>query len=169
MTITDWDLLALLIEYPDEIFLETLGASKTSAHVERVISAAVRRFEKAIATLSLDDLQELYVATFDFQPGCALEIGHHLYGEGDERVTFVAGLRDAMQRRNVTLGGDLPDHLGAVLRLVGREEADRAIALRAKITPAVQRVREALASRKSPYVHVFEAICAALTSLVAAG
>ena len=43
--------------------------------------------------MSVEDLQELYTRTFDWNPDTSLEIGWHLYGENYERGEFLVEVR----------------------------------------------------------------------------
>lgn len=97
------------------------------------------------------DAQEQYVAAFDLDPDCSLEIGWHLFGEAPERGRFLAMLRDELGRAGVSERGNLPDHLPTLLRLIARADADDGVELAAIVAPAVSDVIDRLTTRGSPF------------------
>lgn len=94
--------------------------------------------------------QELYVQTFEFNPGATLELGWHLFGENYERGEFLVRMREELRRYGIAEGSDLPDHLGHVLRLIPalpHDEAKELVGL--NVVPALAKIRAALAG--NPY------------------
>ena len=102
--------------------------------------------------------QERYVATFDLNPACSLDVGWHLYGDAPERGAFLATLREDLARASVEERGDLPDHLPTLLRLIPREDDQAASALADLIAPAVARLRDVLVADGNPYADTLEAV-----------
>jgi nitrate reductase delta subunit len=129
------------------------------------VGDALARFEEGISALDLAARQERYAEAFDFDPDCTLDLGWHLFGDSHERGAFMAALADDLARAGVVRSAELPDHLSHVLALIGREEPQRAGMLTELIEPAVQQVRRSLASRRSPYGALIDAVCAALEAV----
>jgi nitrate reductase delta subunit len=111
-------------------------------------------------------LQELYVATFDLNPKCTLDVGWHLFADAYERGTLLAMLREELQRQSVPENGELPDHLPSLLMLLDRVEGPRRAELLAVLAPAFEAVQTALASSDSPYAPLVKGV---LTAAMAGG
>ena len=156
-----FDLLAAVVDYPDEnlgmVVNEAVALSDAPA-----VAAPLESFAEVLTQISLDEMREHYVATFDFAPSCCLEIGSHLYGDKQERGAFLVRLLDGMRRIGLEPKGRLPDHLACVLALIARDEPDHAADFAVKIAPAIEQIRRALIERHSPYAEVLVAIRAAL-------
>ena len=106
--------------------------------------------------------QEEYVEAFDFDPGCTLDVGWHLFGETPERGAFLSILREDLARAGVREGEDLPDHLPTLLRLIACEDEESAAALATILAPAVARLHEHLAARGSAFAGTIDAVARAL-------
>ena len=170
ITSTAWDQLAGVLAYPKEFPWSAIeDAASALSHTAPAGALALHRFEEAIRGLSLGQLQEEYVSTFDLHRDCALELGHHLYGEGPRRNAFLVSLRQAMDRAGLPASRELPDHITSVVALLGRETPARAAGLAALVGPAVDALKGALAARQSPYLHAMDAAGAALTTLQGGG
>ena len=148
--------LARLCRYPDAHIRPDVHAML--AGLDGEVGRRIRAFLDATADVSVEDLQELYTAAFDFDPACALDVGWHLFGETHDRGAFLAALREAEERAGLPDTAELPDHLTRVLRLLGREESAEAAALAALVAPAIETVRRALGAAGSPYAHVLAAV-----------
>ena len=112
--------------------------------------------------------QERYVATFDMNPACSLDVGWHLYGDAPERGAFLATLREDLTRARVEERGDLPDHLPTLLRLIPREDDRSASQLAGLIAPAVARLRDVLMAEGNPFAEVLDAVARMLGGRVTA-
>ncbi len=163
-----FDALALLVDYPDaELLPRARACSADLAALEPNAAAEIEGFADAVAGTPIGELEERYTETFDLDPRCALDVGWHLFGDAHERGAFLAALREDLARAGVPETRELPDHLGHVLRLLGREEGGEAAALAALVAPAIAALHGALAARRSPYVHVLAAVRAAVDGLAA--
>lgn len=90
-------------------------------------------------------MQELYVQTFEFNPGCTLEIGWHLFGENYERGEFLVRMREQLRRHGIAESSELPDHLTHALGLIARMDHEEAAQLAGEfILPALAKIRSAL-------------------------
>jgi nitrate reductase delta subunit len=161
MTRDLFDLLAAVVDYPDEHLPAVVVQAAAQASAPAV-TAPLESFAEVLDQLSIDELREHYVTTFDVARSCSLEIGFHLYRDAYERGAFLVRLLDGMRRIGYEPRGQLPDHLTCVLALIARDEPDHAADFALKITPAVDQMRRALIERHSPYAEVIGAVRAAL-------
>lgn len=158
------DGLAALLRYPGPeraAVAEHLLALARARRPE--IAALVEAHLAEVAPLPLSGLEELYTVTFDLNPVVTLEIGWHLFGEQYERGVLLARLRAELAKAGVSEDGELPDHLTAVLRLLGRLDAEARTALVAeRVAPALTKIRAALDPTPNPYRHLLAAVGALL-------
>ena len=150
--------LSALISYPRAGFRDQFERSRMSLSAEApAAAAALEPFAAFVARSSDTELEEAFTQTFDLNPGCALEIGWHLYGENYKRGEFLVEMRGLMRRLGVTEDTELPDHLSHVLSVLPLMEAEQARELaERKVRPALAKMRKAAAGR--PYDGVLRAI-----------
>lgn len=127
---------------------------------------ALDDFERAVARLPLEQIEELYTRTFDLSPVCVPFLSVHLFGqESFRRARLMTGLEEAYRKagfdRSDGDGSELPDHLGVVLRAAEvfsaeewRELVDLAMA---RPLACMAGALEAPGARKNPYRHLVEA------------
>jgi len=86
-------------------------------------------------------LEETFARTFDWSGERSLDLGWHLYGERYERGAFLVSMRSRLRAAGVEEGEELPDHLTALLRALGRMSAAEAAAFCAAIfAPALSKL-----------------------------
>jgi nitrate reductase delta subunit len=159
------DRLVTLLEYPDGAFASTLAECCAAVKaLDPVAAAGLERFALATQGRSTAALQELYVATFDLNPRCTLDLGWHLFGEAYERGALLSMLREELQRERVPENGELPDHLPAVLMLLNRLEPARRAELTRMLTPALDALRAALVACDSPYAPLLNTVVTTATA-----
>lgn len=152
-----YDQLAKLLEYPAERAIQQtpLASPETKALLET--------FHREVELLTLEQLQELYVQTFDLNPACSLEIGWHLFGENYERGEFLVKMRQEMRHYAVPESAELPDHLAHVLPVLGRMAPEEADEFGGKfLRPALEKMLATLAGKNNPYENVLAAVRAVL-------
>ena len=151
------DCLAPLFEYPGASYRATVAECR--AAIEQMLPSAaadLERFANATERISIEALQELYVATFDLNPRCTLDLGWHLHGEAYERGALLAMLREDMQHAGVSEGGELPDHLTSLLKLLARVTAARRVELAPLLEPALSVLQTSLDACHSPYADLMK-------------
>ncbi|MGH9476277.1 MAG: nitrate reductase molybdenum cofactor assembly chaperone [Terriglobales bacterium] len=113
--------LADLADYPGPGFAAHLALwPQACAAASPVVHGLIADFAARSAALPPTQLEELYAATFDLQPDCTLNLGHHLFGEDWKRSSLLIELASSMQRAGLELAGELPDHLCWLLRFLDR-------------------------------------------------
>jgi len=134
------DQLVRLFQYPGD------GYRELAARCAETLNAPeLHEFARLVAPLRTEELQELFIQTFDLNPDCALDIGWHIFGEQYERGEFLVKLRGEMRRFGLAESAELPDHLTHVLPLVVRmEEGEAAEFIASFLLPALDRMIAAL-------------------------
>jgi nitrate reductase delta subunit len=137
--------LARLFEYPGPEY--------------RNAAAKFPEFARTIDGLTTEQLQESFIQAFDLNPGAALEIGWHLFGENYQRGEFLVMMRGQLKRFGVPESTELPDHLTHVLRLLARMDEDECTAFsRAFLLPALEKMTAALTGAGMPFLSLLTAV-----------
>lgn len=151
MTATKYDLLSELFDYPGD------------SYVPQCRQAGLLEFAEEMGAFSPSRIQELFIATFDWDPATTLDIGWHLFGEDYARGEFLVRMRGELRRYGIPESTELPDHLTHVLTLLGRMDAQTAETFaREYVAPSVAKLLAALEQRKSPFVSLVRAVHEAL-------
>jgi nitrate reductase assembly molybdenum cofactor insertion protein NarJ len=157
-----YDAWAGLLAYPDERGID--AARGGLAHLRAAGAPHARELAALAAFLERapGEREELYTRTFDGCDDRALELGWHLHGENYARGALLVRFRQLLQELELIEHGELPDHLGVVLGVLGRLDAERADALaRGVVLPAVRRLSENL-DAANPYRCVIDGVLAFL-------
>ncbi|MBM4460759.1 MAG: nitrate reductase [Chloroflexi bacterium] len=155
-------LLAQSLVYPYPGLLDELQAGAAAAGkgpAQRKFAA----FIKQIGRLSVTEWEELATRTLDLSPAAAPYVGFQVWGESYQRGAFMAQLNRALAELGIDRAGELPDHLVPVLRYLAA--ADQPLPeLAEHLKTALERMIAILQEkdRRNPYLHVYEAVLAAL-------
>jgi nitrate reductase molybdenum cofactor assembly chaperone len=159
-----YEQFARLLSYPDADYLEAAtlcqrAAEQFSEEAERNL----RAFHSQIEGRTTEQIQELFVQTFDLNPVCVLEVGWHLYGDNYDRGAFLVKTRGQLRRHGIAESHELPDHLTHVLALLARMEPEEASAFAAaNVIPALDKMLGGMAGKESPYEFLLRALRATL-------
>jgi len=146
-----YDLLARLFEYPDE------------SYGQHCREAGLDEFASEMNKLSPSEIQEQFIATFDWNPATALDLGWHLYGEQYARGEFLVRVREELRRYGIPESTELPDHLTHILPLLARMDQDDAARFAQEfVAPAVAKLVSALDQKKTPFALLMRAVRDAL-------
>ncbi len=171
--------LAELLSYPGEQGLDLCHSeesascaeqSQLSCHSEAATAAEesavlseLAQFAHAVRPLSLHELQELFIQTFDLNPVCSLEMGWHLFGENYDRGLLLVKMRQQLRAHGIAENTELPDHLTYALRLLPRtEHGGAAYFAEAIVLPALEKMLAALHDKDNPYEHVLKTVRAVI-------
>lgn len=161
MTIAaSYDALARLLDYPADKEQLQCDHTLVSAFLNKQrLDSSLSCFAEFAAASSLAELQEEYVATFDFNPATAPYLGHHLFGDNQKKGGYMIMLKQEFERCGYTPAGvELPDHLSVVLGFLAhlaRQQGNGAGARQPFITdcvlPGVERLHTAFADRQDSH------------------
>lgn len=173
MSIADcYDALARMIDYPAEKagLQSDCDVVRTFMKNKGMNHHSLTPFAEFAVALPLADLQEEYVATFDFNPATAPYLGHHLFGDNQKKGGYMIMLKQEFERRGYTpFGTELPDHLSVVLRFLAylaRQEGDgtRQPFIVDCVLPGVERLNTAFAAQQDSHwkalVEIARLLCA---------
>jgi nitrate reductase delta subunit len=153
--------LAELLGYPAAGLAERARAcARLAAPSSPAAALRLERFARACGARPPGQLEELYVAAFDLGPVCVPYLGVHLLGEGRARGVLLARLRAMQRAAGVSPGGELPDHVCEVLRLLAAapDHADRDALLEDGLAPAAAKMLAALEQADHPWADAVGAL-----------
>lgn len=157
--------IGALFEYPGETFQERFEEADEAAGAFSADAAdALGEFWRELSGVSTEHAQELYSRSFDLSPVCAPYASVHLFGaESFKRAELMTGLIAAYVHVGFDRGTELPDHIALLLQCAPRFDAEEWDDLAALVlTPALEKMGEALAKAGSPWRHAAHAAQALL-------
>ena len=151
-------LLADAFRYPVP-GLDALLASRLATIGDPAIRKSLGKFVQTVQVLSLGEWEELFTRTFDLNPAVAPYLGYQIWGDGYPRGNFMAAMSRAYRTRGLDDAGELPDHLGLVLRYLG-SGGTPPVELGDVFAPATQKMLAVLnkADKSNPYIALLEVI-----------
>jgi nitrate reductase molybdenum cofactor assembly chaperone NarJ/NarW len=163
-----WQVVSLLLDYPDDVLLERVPMLRD---VARALPAGPREplltALDAIGSRDLGGLQREYVDTFDVTRRCSLHVTYATHGDTRRRGVALVEFKQAYRRAGAGLDTDteLPDHLCVVLEFGAVQDLGTAWALLTRHRVSIELLRAALERRDSFWLPVVEALRATLPAL----
>jgi len=117
--------LGALLDYPSAEYGKKVVACRDElAKNYPEATQAISQFLVQIADMPVEMLEELYTRTFDVAPLCIPYVTAYIYGgESFERGDLMSKLAEIYQRYQFDTGGELPDHLGVLLKFAAHLDA----------------------------------------------
>jgi len=156
-----YELLADVIDYPGPDFSRRID--ECIAFLSPLCEEAavlLDEFRAFLAEIPLDTIEEIYTRTFDLDAACYPYVGYHLFGDGNHRGMFLAGLKEHYEICGFSPGSELPDHLSVMLRFLARDEdiEERDELLSLCIRPALRKMVEEFKDGRNPYQRLLRAV-----------
>jgi nitrate reductase assembly molybdenum cofactor insertion protein NarJ len=121
-----YTILAEVFRYPEK--RRTKVVSGLMEIVNKLIpemNTTVKSFVEHVQHKSIPAQQEYFIATFDIQALCFLDIGYVLYGEDYNRGVFLVNMKNEQEKAGVDCGSELPDHLPNILTLLPKLQDEK--------------------------------------------
>lgn len=158
-------LASLLLQYPSE----DLRAAATAVAGERIEPASrrtaksMREFAGWYAATSLDELELLYVESFDFDKRASLHLTYHVHGDRRQRGVALLRLKQAYRAAGFEPPeAELPDYLPLMLEFASLAVPSVSRELLGEHRVALELIRRALADDESPFVVLLDVAVAGL-------
>ena len=164
---TAWQVVSLLLDYPDEDLLARLAVVREAVEPLPVpVREPVRRFTAFLETTPVGELQRTYVETFDVTRRCCLYLTYFAHGDTRKRGLALVQFKQAYRKAGVEFdAAELPDHLSVVLEFGAAHDAETAWKLLNDHRAGIEMLRIALADKASPWHDVVLALVATLPEL----
>lgn len=164
-----WQVVSLLLDYPDERLVALLPTLRQSvADLPPAIREPLSGFLAHVEATDLADLQISYVDTFDITRRCALHLTYAMHGDTRTRGAALVKFTQTYRRAGVEIedeGSELPDHLCVLLEFGSSTDPDAAWRLLNDHRVAIELLHRALVDRDSPWLPVMQALRATLPQL----
>ncbi|MBI5599559.1 MAG: hypothetical protein HY890_07450 [Deltaproteobacteria bacterium] len=172
-----YSIFASLLEYPREDMAgmagECLKALEGHPHYPGEVVEEVKKFQKAVSEVPLDDLQGIYSYTFEIASGeFTMDLGYHLH-DGFNRANSLVSLKAMYREQGFPFDsvgkGELPDFLPVVLRFLDfvKDEKLKSDFRESFIIKALEKLQKNFdlnPSKESPYRHIIKAACVAMAA-----
>ena len=120
-----YGLLAGLLEHPgDDIKIKAEKCIKALADYQQYppdITEELKKFQKDLENIPLDDVKGVYSYTFELTSDFTLDLGYHVF-DGFRRSNSLAAIKGMYRDKGFPLeeraGGELPDHLPVILHFM---------------------------------------------------
>ncbi len=157
-----------LLEYPrEDVKLrveECLKAMGEHPNCPPEALEEMRKFQKDLEEMPLDDLQGVFSYTFELTSEYTLDMGSYLY-EGFKRSNHLAAIKAMYREQGFPVDevskGELPDHLPIVLQFLAalKDEALKRDVLESFVVRAIEILNKNFArNRGNIYSHLINAI-----------
>lgn len=150
--LSDYTLISELFVYPQNDSYAKRGNDVLDHFLHNLPEASVmiKPFIEFVTGASVQEIQELFLRSFDVQAITTLDIGYTLFGEDYKRGQLLVNLNREHREAGNECHAELSDHLPNVLRLLPKmknEELCKEIALKLLI-PAVEKMIGEFDSKK---------------------
>lgn len=160
--------LAELLEYPQEdIKLKVDECVKALVGLPKYPTEAIdelKRFQKDLSEISLDDIQGVYSYTFELSADYTLDLGYHLY-DGFKRSGSLSSLKSMYIAQGFPVDdfakGELPDHLPIILHFLAmlQDEGLKRDVLESFVIKAMEKLNKNFhRNMRNVYHHLISAI-----------
>lgn len=163
-----WQLVSLLLDYPDESLVGRLPVLRSVvAELPEVQREPLTAYLDTVAATPLGELQVDYVDTFDVTRKCSLHLTYFTHGDTRKRGVALVEFRQAYRKAGVEFDIDteLPDHLPVLLEFGASYDRDTAWALLNRHRVGIELLRMALQTRQSRWLPVVDALRSTLPDL----
>lgn len=161
---------SLLLDYPEEQYLETLAiVEDQAAELPPKVAEEINQFLAAARELGLRGLQTHYVSIFDQRRRCSLYLSYYAVGDTRQRGAAILAFRQQLQSLGFEfLREELADHIGVVLEAAatGDKRAHKgATEILSAHRDGIEVLRSALERFDSPFVHLLVALTMGLPEI----
>ena len=153
--------LSILLTYPEADWLEALPELEKAIEEEAAFNgrASDQLFPlfSMLRRLSLIELQEIYVATFDRNPSHSLHLFEHIHGESRDRGSAMINLLEEYWKHDFDASAsELPDYVPLFLEFLSLLPVEEALPLLGDAVHVLAAIGRKLEKNGSHYATVFQ-------------
>lgn len=161
-------LLAGLLEHPgDDIKVRAercIAALSEHPQYPPEIAEELKKFQKDVEHIPLDDVKGVYSYTFELSSDFTLDMGYHVY-DGFRRSNSLAAIKGMYLDKGFPLdevsGGELPDHLPVILHFMSFTDDEELLKnfRETFLIKALEKLQKSFErNKKNLYWHVINAV-----------
>jgi len=142
MSLKHYENISKLFEYPSDDYFKLIIQARDSLDDNyKEAKSKLDEFAKLLP-MQINEVQELYLKSFDVQAVTSLDIGYILYGDDYQRGLILANLTKEHEKVNNNCGSELSDYLPNLLRLLAKSDEKEFVEDLATmfITPALEKM-----------------------------
>ncbi|MDP3087063.1 MAG: nitrate reductase molybdenum cofactor assembly chaperone [Methylotenera sp.] len=169
-----YKLLSALLDYPNQELVEHLPELQNfvvqNQEIDHAEREALQSFLSHLQSMSVTELQEDYVQTFDMTAEHSLHLTHHLFGDDKNRGPALIDLGELYKDYGVeVVTNELPDYLPLVLEFAAYMDDNESTVFLSDAKKVLGVLTENLQKAESPYAALLSIIenRATLTKLAA--
>lgn len=152
--------LSILLTYPEVEWLEALPEMEKAIEEEAAFNARASDqlfpLFSMLRRLSLIELQEIYVATFDRNPSHSLHLFEHIHGESRDRGSAMINLLEEYWKHDFDASAsELPDYVPLFLEFLSLLPVEEALPLLGDAVHVLAAIGRKLEKNGSHYAAVF--------------
>lgn len=161
---TAWQLVSLLLDYPDEALVQREPLLRqAAAGLPAAVGQPLLAFLDELAGHDATSLRADYVQVFDTSRRCCLYLSYFTHGDTRKRGMALVEFKQAYRKAGVEFDADeLPDHLSVVLEFGACYDLDTTWRLLNEHRAGIEVLARALHDRDAPWQHVVRALLATL-------
>lgn len=162
-----WQLISLLVSYPDDRLLGIVPQIRDAARqLPPDVGQPLVRLADHLAATDVQALRSSYVDTFDTTRKCALHLTYYAFGDTRKRGIALVQFKQAFRRAGLELDAqELPDHLSVVLEFGATGDLGVAWGLVNDHRAGIELLQMGLDARHSPWSDAIAALRASLPPL----
>lgn len=157
-------LLGRFLLYPDAAFRAALPQLVELIGTDALLAGRRQLLQPLLDWLTAEEsleLEERYVALFDRTPSLSLNLFEHVHGDSRERGQAMVALIELYRRQGLDVTAkELPDYLPLFLEFLSVLPPAEAQDLLLQAAPILERLRQRLIKRASPYGAIFDLLFA---------
>ncbi len=162
-------LLSHLLDYPTRDFYEHLpemrALSSAETGLDTEVQATLQEFMRTAQEMSLTELQERYVNTFDMNQDHSMHLTHHTYGDDRGRGPALIELDEHFKGNGYEVNGkrELPDYLPLILEYVSTLDKTEAKWFLGQMKRVLRLLADNLEKANSSYAGLLRLVAAQAT------
>lgn len=164
----NFTLLSSLFVYPADPWLDIPQLRQlVRAPAYLPIKDFVEKFLDDVGELSMEELAEQYVITFDFNESSNLDLTSLLCPDDRKRGLVLANLKSIYHQVGLDVDcGELPDYLPMILEFLSVADLESSTKTLAIVEPSMGKLWEQLKINGSPYAGLLEACIVSTASMM---
>lgn len=152
-------ILSCLLDYPEQDLRDALPEIDETLAQWPEMRSTLLPLTHFLASGSLIDIQENYVATFDRNPRHSLHLFEHIHGESRDRGQAMVDLLEEYLRHGFEPSAkELPDYVPLFLEFLGLLPTEQASPLLGDAIHVLAVIGRRLAESQSPYACIFQVL-----------